>query len=487
MKKFLLTPRFSISIKSGATGDLATVNTDKELLVSLNKDSDKAGFAHVSSLIHDGTGTYATTITRWVDITDDLQVRVSQDDLIFEDKFIGTTLNTNKWNNPNTTMTQALAGGQLTLNNGASVTTAHNNGIVSRATFPIFTESTSYFIWTLQSNNKNLNDKLMQFGIGQYSTTSPFDVSDGAFWKYTAAGSVQAVLKTDATTQAITIDVADVPANLAETTFTIAINNNHAEFYIEENLVARIDRPAGSRSTRSTYLPMFAMVGNTATFGWPAGQLLISSASVYLADARHSYNPILRSARNGENGIQGVTGMTYTSTANIVNNTAPTLAVLSNTAASYTTLGWGFSIGAGGAVDTDYALFAYQVPNTAYGVNGINPKGLYITRIQVSTVATAAPSAAVTLQWFLGAWSTAVSLATAEAATTKWPRRLAVWGQSFLNAAAAGTQPADAIIQLASPVYVNPGEFVHIILRYVGSGGGTFTARGTATVNSFWD
>jgi len=164
-------------------------------------------------------------------------------------------------------MTQALAGGQLTLNNGASVTTAHNNGIVSRATFPIFTESTSYFIWTLQSNNKNLNDKLMQFGIGQYSTTSPFDVSDGAFWKYTAAGSVQAVLKTDATTQAITIDVADVPANLAETTFTIAINNNHAEFYIEENLVARIDRPAGSRSTRSTYLPMFAMVGNTATFG----------------------------------------------------------------------------------------------------------------------------------------------------------------------------------------------------------------------------
>jgi len=31
--------------------------------------------------------------------------------------------------------------------------------------------------------------------------------------------------------------------------------------------------------------------------------------------------------------------MTYTSTANIVNNTAPTLAVLSNTAASYTTLG----------------------------------------------------------------------------------------------------------------------------------------------------
>ena len=85
-----------------------------------------------------------------------------------------------------------------------------------------------------------------------------------------------------------------------------------------------------------------------------------------------------------------------------------------------------------------------------------------------------------TLAWSLAFGHTAVSLATAEAATTKAPRRIALGFQSVAVGAAVGAlYTPDSISQwFDSPIYVNPGEFIAVVVKQI---------VGTATASqSIW-
>lgn len=144
-------------------------------------------------------------------------------------------------------------------------------------------------------------------------------------------------------------------------------------------------------------------------------------------------------------------------TANFTNSTAPVSATLSNTAAGYTTLGgqWQFAAPAGAV--TDFALFGYQVPA------GFQ---LHVTRVAITAVniGAAVATTATILRWGIGVNSSAVSLATADTATTWAPRRVAIGQQAWIVAAAIGSQGVDIDRAFDTAPIVDSGRFLHIIV-----------------------
>jgi hypothetical protein len=160
--------------------------------------------------------------------------------------------------------------------------------------------------------------------------------------------------------------------------------------------------------------------------------------------------------------------------ANYVNNTAPVSATLSNTAAGYATLGGQFQFAAVAGVETDYALFAFQVPVAAAGGGNRN---LVIRGVRIET-------------FNMGVGSTAVSLATADSNTagTRAPRRIPLGVQSIPVGTAIGGNVTPIDVNLDAPLYVAAGTFVHIILRMpVGTATASQIIRGLAMINGYFE
>jgi hypothetical protein len=171
---------------------------------------------------------------------------------------------------------------------------------------------------------------------------------------------------------------------------------------------------------------------------------------------------------------------------------APAAATLSNTAAGYTTLGGLFLFNAPAGANTDYALFGYQINGAAASITQSNKK-FNITNIRIDSVniGAAVATTATVMYWGLGVGSTAVSLATTDAASTsptRAPRRTPLGVQSWLVGDAIG-KPADAInINFDTPVVVDPGTFVHVILRVpVGTATASQQITGTVTILGYYD
>lgn len=181
-------------------------------------------------------------------------------------------------------------------------------------------------------------------------------------------------------------------------------------------------------------------------------------------------------ARAGRNSV--VLPSTGAQLANWANSTAPTAATLSNTAAGYAKLGGLWSAAALASADTDYALFAYQVPaGNRLFITGINISATIITGAANATTATI-------LQWGLGVNSTAVSLATASTG----PDKVALGMQSVIAAAAIGVQVGPAIdVVFPTPHVVEPTCFAHIILTIpLMTATASEVLRGCVNVNGYF-
>ncbi len=164
--------------------------------------------------------------------------------------------------------------------------------------------------------------------------------------------------------------------------------------------------------------PFFVRSYNSASVPSLAVNVKVSNISISQGDMNATVSIGEQMATMQNMAIQGQTGSTMGSTANYVNSTVPATATLSNTAAGYATLGGQFVFAAVAGAETDYALFAYQVPVSTAAVPS---QKLVISDINIavwSQVAAIATTPTV-MQWSIGIGATAVSLATADAATTK--------------------------------------------------------------------
>jgi len=166
-------------------------------------------------------------------------------------------------------------------------------------------------------------------------------------------------------------------------------------------------------------------------------------------------------------------------TSNYSNNTAPSNATLSNTAAGYTTLGGLFQFVAPTGAETDYALFAYQVPNGYH---------LYVDSVCIDTFIAGVKSSTTStvLQWALAANSSAVSLATGPPHP---PIRFPLGTQQAPKSASVGDAflPGPVTYTPDTPIVVDPTRYFHVILRVpIGNATPGQIVRGTVNVEGYF-
>lgn len=168
--------------------------------------------------------------------------------------------------------------------------------------------------------------------------------------------------------------------------------------------------------------------------------------------------------------------------ANYANSSAPSTiaaASLSNTIGSYATLGGQFAFNTPASAETDYLLFAFQVPA------GLNWSGLYITNIQISTaiIGQQSTTIATVLQWGIGINSTAQSLATVGTG------RKLIGIQHAPKSANVGDvlSPADLIYRPGVPLFTANSNWVQIIVKAIlGHLTNNQINRGIVTVDGFF-
>jgi hypothetical protein len=165
---------------------------------------------------------------------------------------------------------------------------------------------------------------------------------------------------------------------------------------------------------------------------------------------------------------QGLSGGTLGSLASYSNSANPTAAVPTNTTAALGTgLGGQFWETDTLAVTTDGIIDSYQVPAGTVNVAG---RRLVISGVTIdSYIQTALTGGGYNAQWCLAFGHTAVSLATAEAAATKAPRRVSLGSNTVASGAAALTQLSRVSQTFQRGIYVNPGEFVAVVKKKVGT------------------
>jgi hypothetical protein len=177
---------------------------------------------------------------------------------------------------------------------------------------------------------------------------------------------------------------------------------------------------------------------------------------------------------------QGLAGSTMGTNALFTNSLAPTAgaAMTNTTAALGTGLGGQFSSLPTLTANTDGIICSFLNP---IGSVSQRPRTLIISGVHVySIVTTVLVGGPVINVYSIAYGHNALSLATAEASTTKAPRRVPVGVDSGLvaNAAVGVMGNANGIhLTLANPIVVNPGEYVQLVSKNIG----TVTTTGVVT------
>jgi hypothetical protein len=480
------------TLQNAAGTNTADVNAQLELTVALTKVLANAGYAALVGENHDGSSG-AAALRRSIYVSPEKRLGVGMDSILWDDTFNATVVNTRKYLQTLTTMTVLQSSGSsLTLNASALTTTTTAANVRSYKSFPVMgnfpTMVDFWFALTLvpQANN------VIEIGWALSSGTATSIPIDGVYMNIDASGALSLNVNSNGTitsSGAITL-----PAGLAWTANRfyhgeLVLHVDRAELYFDGVLLATVLRPASSGAlTLQPSAFLHARLANSAaTTG--AQQLKLSRWSVTLGDGNFQRPWGAARTGQGDNLFSTPDGVVVAPLDNILNSSAPTSATLSNTAASYGSLGGNFQWAALAGGETDYALFAYQVPTSTANQPG---KSLVITGIDIDTFNMGAAGAVTPtlMNWYLGVGSTAASLATADSATTRAPHKKFLGAQSIAVGTVVGGRADRAIFADFSkaPVVCEAGSFVHVIVRIpVATATATEVIRGSVAVKGYWE
>lgn len=461
----------SVQIRGAVSPVVAETNADGNLLVNTPLDYEKAGIIATSSEVDPGTP--AAGIARTVrpdDTSADFRKRVGVDTPQFYKVFTGAIPQSNVWQQNATTMTIAQANGFLRLNSGNSTASGNNANVYTyvffsqQMTMPLYCEMDVKYVSTgLQSG------VTAEFGL-MNGPTGTADPTDGAFFRYLNS-QLFAVISYGGGAGEVpqAIDASLVPAVNETAHYLIAFYTDYVEFWINDVLVARVEQPPANGSvTLSPSQQLAFRLRNTAVVA-NAVQLHISTSGVDLGDAFSGQTWGEYAVMNGGGSWQTQDGVAQGQTALWANSAAPAAGTLSNTAlpnAAYNTLGGLFDVNAPAGSATDYIMFAYQVPA---GTNALPGKNLWIQEVNISlyNAGAAVATTPTRVEWGIAVGSTALSLATVDAVTTRSPKRISLGGQTLSVGFAPGEGAKEGNIMFKSGdgIMVEPGTFVHIFIR----------------------
>jgi hypothetical protein len=441
----------SVILKSGSSVDLATVTADKALSVAPTANPAKAGY--VIAINPDGQAP---------EFGDDGRIRTGQEHLLLYDAFEAANPDARIWNATASSMTMGGFSNYFFLNGALSTTANGYCNLYSVRTVNNWTEFPLYLQW--RARVVPMVNAVIEMGLGAAVATN-VTCADGVFLRWTAGGVMQGVMSFAGVETTVGFTALN-PSNFYN--FELLIFEDRVVFDITGNdgvgdQRVELQIPTGQGGPNAnTHMSVFARVYNTASVPAYAAQLVLSSCNLMqmdLAANRPWASQLVHAGRS-----TAAAPATAAQLVNYPNSAAAASATLSNTAAGYSTLGglWQFAAVAGAA--TDYALFAYQVP---VGLQ------LAVTDIRISAWNSGAAAAGTPtlLVWSVGVNSSAVSLATADSfalGTTgfTWgPRRLTLGVQSFPVAAPVGACATDLFEDFSTPLIVEGGRYLHVILR----------------------
>lgn len=450
---------------------------------------DTAGFALIATEVNPAAGTGSVgRRTKALETDDDYRLRTGGDTMLFNEPFFGAAVNSGLWQQNLTTMTVTVASNALTLNAGASAAANAVARVNSYELFPFYDSFETYYAWDfLYLNVAPVANSTLEMGaLIASGTAAP---TDGVFLRFNATGAAEAVVCFNSVETSVLLGTTPTTGERHRVLVTMYID--HVEFWIDDVLVAEIDTPVTRGAPVSGgELPLTFRLYNAAIAPATAPQVQIYNPAVSLGGWQNEMDNATTAALAGGMGIQGQTGATLGSLPNSANSAAPATGALSNTVAAYgvALLGGQYRFAAPAGAETDYILFAFQVPAAAANAHNKTFVCTGITIDAFNEVVAVATTGTV-LQWFAAVGSTAASLATADAATTKAARRFPLGVQAFAVADPVGkAAPQIAwLAQKGGELVANPGEFLGIILKVpIGTATATETFRGLVGISGYW-
>ena len=479
-------------IQSGSsTAGLANVDSDYNLRVNTpgnNATGQEVGGGNANApamLSENDAG--VKTGARYVaspETDDDYRLRVAVESLWDNETFNYTAQNTGKFIYRNTTMTNAWTAAGLISNSGNITTTTTGTSFATYAEFPILGASQLYLEIEASFTASPTTNTIIDFGAFRPNTSNPFAPADGIYFRLTSAG-LFGVINSNGTETTSSV-FAFTYTNNHKYQFIIAFHEREVEFWIDNVLYASIETPVGQgQPCMSASLPIafrHAIVGGAAgaALSFALNDYALSIGGINIAQTASIIGQRIYGS------YQGLSGGTMGSLATYANSTNPTAAAPSNTALTANLpagLGGQGLVTAAVAAATDGIWGSYQVPAGTVNVQG---RRLVVRGVIVDLVNTGAAVAttATTIQFSLAYGHTAVSLATAEAATTKAARRIAIGYATWAVGAAIGQGPQGGRLTLDlrdAPVFVNPGEFIQLVGKFL-----VGTATASQTINFVW-
>lgn len=428
---------------------------------------EDVGSVRLQAECDSGTITGSPTL-KALEVSNDYRLRMGVDQTAFNELFPGATLNSALWTAPATTMTTTISSGFANLNAGSSLASGAVARLSTYRNFPCYKSYTTYIETDVQFTSTPVIGNVCEWGaIIHTGTSAP---TDGVFFRINAVGELRCIISNNGTeTQSGTLNFNELIGVNTSRAFLIYIVSNKAVFWIDNNLVAEIETPAGQGATTSSQnLPLsFRNYNLSATS--TAQIMKVAFTNVTLADQNTGklWNHILCGA--GANSSQGQTGSTAGTTALYTNSLAPGVgaAMTNTTAALGSGLGGQFTAQPTLAVNTDGIVSSYQIPIGSATLPG---KTLYINGINISSIVTTAlTGGAVVYAYSIAYGHTSVSLATTETATSKAPRRKTIGLNTFAASAPVGTLGTQLMIMYNNPIVVQPGEFIQVVAKNIGA------------------
>jgi hypothetical protein len=496
------------SLVGGTTGNKVEANTFNALKVvpetNAITNSANIGGVRIFSEVDQGYLTNFPTL-KSPEADFDYRVRVSQDLLLDDEGFSYTAQNTAKHSTLSTTSTVGFAAGTMTLNSGAG-TLAVSSGcqLNTYASFPVLGTTTLSLDAELGFTAQPQANTFFEWGVG-LPGTQLIAPTDGVFFRLSSAG-LQGIASINGTE--ISTGIFTGVAGVGTWTYT---NNKRYQFILYQSCTEAyfwVDDGTGAVLLGEIELPTatgaVSMTGSGQVFfkhrivGGAGGAIIAANVTRYnvrqggiqIATTPSTQGSRLYGSYQALAGSATYGTIAQTGTITTGNEANRTAAVpTTTTAALGTGLGGTFWETVSLAVNTDAIIMSYQVP-----VGSVNSparrlvlRGMYL-HSYVQTVIVGGPYIA---EYFLAFGHTAVSLATAEAAATKAPRRIALPFTQTVTAAQAVTtfvaQPVTFVDFGDAPIFVNPGEFIQLCTRHLGTAGTTGTVVHRVTPVYGWE
>ena len=401
---------------------------------------------------------------------------------LFDYQFCAATQNTALWKATFSTMTQTQSAQGLLQNAISTLTTTTGCLLSTWRYFNLPGSGVLQIDMGVSQSVAPLTNQALILGL-QAATTATATPTDGVYFKITAAG-IFGVINFNGTETATAAFTATLTYPQVYN-YRIDISNLTTDFFINDALMASLPSVVtNGLPANFAALPLAFQNFNPGTVVGTPMQNRVITCSVTQRDLATNKSWETVQAGNGLNASQGAEGQTVGTTALYSNNLAvgAGAAMTNTTAALGSGLGGQFTALPTLAVATDGILQSYQNPAGTINIPG---RTLYIRGVWLQSLVTVALTGGpLYYAYSLAYGHTAVSVATAESAsfatgTTKASRRIPLGMEVYLAAAVAGTLGPRIYQPFATPLAVNPGEFVAICAKL--QLGSTVTTLGEVT------